>query len=148
MLPIIFLVALIGRPLVANSPTIPLGNELCLIQGNSGVAQTSITSVKSVVLSNLNKTDPDGTNTPPSQIADLLKELIQCESGWNETICGDKNTSCGVLQFKEKTFLTYCEGQWLNSQDQILCAEKMITNGLGKQHWTNCWIKMNLDKYF
>ena len=79
---------------------------------------------------------------------DWLRDLIQCESGWNNNICGDNGTSCGILQYKKATFDLYCQGEWFNPEDQIICATQMIGNGLGKTHWTNCWIKMGLDRYF
>ena len=81
--------------------------------------------------------------------ADLLIDLIKCESGFDNNKCGDSGLSCGVLQYKQATFDYYCEGVRSNPYDQIRCAIKMIDAGIGETSagWFNCWRTMNLWKY-
>jgi hypothetical protein len=80
---------------------------------------------------------------------EIVTDLIECESGFDERKCGDNGTSCGILQYKEQTFLSTCEGEWKNSEDQIKCAVKMIDMGIGDKlgGWYNCWRIQNLFKY-
>jgi hypothetical protein len=89
----------------------------------------------------LNQEYPEFTN--------LLMDLIGCESGFDPTKCGDNGKSCGILQFQEKTFLDNCEGEWLDSYDQIRCSVKLIKSGIGSTEggWYNCWRIKNLFKY-
>lgn len=82
--------------------------------------------------------------------ADLLINLIDCESGFNNDRCGDSGLSCGVLQYKQATFDFYCKGDRINPKDQIDCALDMIDKGLGPTitGWYNCWRIQNLDRFF
>lgn len=82
-------------------------------------------------------------------MTNLLMDLISCESGFNPSKCGDGGLSCGILQYKEETFLDNCQGEWKDSEDQIDCAVKMIKAGEGSGYggWFNCWRIQNLFKY-
>ncbi len=113
-----------------QAPKIENESELVIIQGNSIRATTPPTSVKFAVL---------GDFIGEKDII-LVQDMIICESGGRTDVCGDHGTSCGILQFKKKTFDLYCKGDWLNSQDQIKCAFDMIEKGLGN-HWS-CYSKI------
>lgn len=72
-----------------------------------------------------------------------FKQLIACESSWNPEALGDRETSFGILQFKEVTFKHFSqkyklENKDINSpNDQIDLAAIMILNGHLK-HWERC----------
>ena len=113
-----------------QAPKIENENDLVIIQGNSVKAITPLVSVKFASL---------GDFVEEKDIM-LIQDMIICESGGKENICGDHGISCGILQFQKRTFDLYCKGEWLNSQDQIKCAFEMIKKGLG-YHWT-CYRKL------
>jgi hypothetical protein len=83
------------------------------------------------------------------EIADLLIDLSECESGWNNERWGDNGMSHGLFQYQEKTFYGYCQGEWHNGEDQVDCAAKMVKMGIGHTPagWFNCWRIKNLFKY-
>ena len=132
MLPILFLVSLGIGVSVAKAPIIEETDVLTIIQG-SAVKATGIPpfTLKFASL---------GDFVGEKDIM-LVQEMIICESGGRTEVCGDHGTSCGILQFKKATFDLYCEGEWLNSQDQIKCAFEMLEKGLGN-HWT-CYRQLN-----
>ena len=77
----------------------------------------------------------------------ILYKLGNCESGFDETKCGDHGVSCGWFQFKKDTFYHFCpELKWENSEHQVICAVRLIKLGLGHQPsgWYNCWRIENL----
>lgn len=82
------------------------------------------------------------------ELASLLIDLAYCEASWkHDGQWGDNYTSYGWFQFKQATFLDYCQGEWKNAEDQLDCAVQMIKADLGPIHWKNCWRIMNLWKY-
>lgn len=81
------------------------------------------------------------------EFADLLNELADCESGSNPDIINwdDMGSpSFSILQFKEKTWQIFCEGEIMNKDDQFLCADKMLQEPDGWKHWYNCAIEIGL----
>lgn len=129
------------------------------IQKNSIIAtrtpeayQTLLTTTNASQNENLSgkKAIQDYIRESHPTLSSLLIELIQCENHtYDPNRCGDKGTSCGILQFKKATFDLFCEGDWKDNQDQIDCSVKMIKGGLGSKiiGWQNCWQKRNLWKY-
>lgn len=105
-------------------------DNLLIIQGNTLKATVPVFALKFAPLGDFIGEDD----------IFIVQKLIECESGGNPYICGDKGTSCGILQFKKSTFNLYCQGEWLNSQDQIRCALEMLNKSLG-YHWT-CYRKI------
>lgn len=90
--------------------------------------------------------------------AEKFVKLIACESGWNKNAKGDYQIGTdiykahGILQFWQKTFLTYAkkyglQGEYKNPYSQILLASKMLGDGEWKQWW-NCSRTVKLDKDF
>lgn len=83
-------------------------------------------------------------------MADLLLDLSYCEARWkHDGEWGDNYQSYGAFQFQQRTFYTFCQGDWKNYQDQADCAVKMISIGLGPttRGWFNCYKIQNLFKY-
>jgi hypothetical protein len=115
---------------------------LLLVGGSSLVKNTPQFALQISSVASLNAKDDNNYDL-------LIKDLISCESGGNENRCGDSGRSCGILQFRKPTYEIFCSGDWLNSENQIKCAIKMIDMGLGEKEigWMNCWRIMNLDKY-
>jgi len=78
-------------------------------------------------------------STPTSRV--LTKEdfrglkyesLISClawyESSWRVDVYGDGGLAYGPLQYHLATFEEYCEGDYNSPEDQLKCADKMISN--------------------
>ena len=61
--------------------------------------------------------------------------LILCESSFNHNQYGDHGLAYGLLQFHEATFERYCDGDYHNIKDQLVCGAKMIKNGEGS-NWS------------
>lgn len=78
-------------------------------------------------------------------IEKILYELIDCESDFDNSRCGDNGLSCGILQYRKGTWDAYCEGDIKSEKDQIKCGIKMIMVGLGHTTggWKNCWEKLS-----
>ena len=141
----IFLVLCFWNPLIAKSPTIPTGNELLLIEGNSVMTPTSpIESVKFATLSDkLGEKDPVGINNLSAEIY----RVIQCESGWDNSKIG-KAGEVGLAQFMPATWKMFNEIRGTNldiynEKDQIEMIGWAFENGY-QNHWT-CW---KLDKSY
>lgn len=138
-------------PLIASAPTIPGPKSLVYVQNTALVDNSSFLDQIGQEMANRAIKDDlkEWVQVTYPEIADLLIELISCESGFNTLAKGDNSTSFGLLQFKQTTWQENCEGDIWNGQDQISCAVKMIDMGLGDTTtgWYNCWRRMNLDKY-
>lgn len=124
---------------ISTQPT-----EYGYIQNNTLIGNPSqLPQIKVVSLATLYK-EPGNLHKKsvlPKEID--LSCLINCESGGDPAKINpnDMGTpSYGLLQYKLPTWKRYCEGEIMNGQDQIRCAEKMISNG-GLGHWRNCAIK-------
>lgn len=70
-----------------------------------------------------------------------FKTLIKClafyESGYNQNAVGDDGLAIGILQFHQPTFDRYCFGDINDAQDQLWCADAMLTSDfLNVFHWT------------
>jgi len=92
---------------------------------------------------------PEGTDP---KIAQVIRGLIQCESGGNEQAIGDSGRARGILQFWKSTFIYYAkkynqfpyaedaeiENFWLDSQSQIDLAIKILNEPGGFLNWYNC----------
>jgi hypothetical protein len=61
--------------------------------------------------------------------------LIKCESSFNPKAIGDNGKAYSLLQFHRPTFDRFCEGNYKNPKDQLICGAKMIKKGLS-YHWT------------
>jgi hypothetical protein len=84
------------------------------------------------------------------EMTNLLMDLIDCESGFNPSKCGDSGVSCGILQIQEQTFKDWsCNGEWKDSENQVDCSVPVIKSGIGSttEGWYNCWRIKNLFKY-
>ena len=68
--------------------------------------------------------------------AQKFYELAKCESSLDQSLCGDHGTSCGIYQFKEKTWNENCDGLRSNWKAQIECAAKLIADH--RNEWINC----------
>lgn len=72
-----------------------------------------------------------------------FKRLIACESEWREDAEGDRGTSFGILQFKERTFAEFTKRYGLDSadigdpHDQMDLGARMIADGY-LSRWKNC----------
>ena len=78
---------------------------------------------------------------------EIIYKLAECENHLKEDGCGDNGASCGFLQFQEPTWNAYkCEGSRFNLEDSVLCATKLINDGVGHTTWgwKNCWRIQNL----
>ena len=80
------------------------------------------------------------------EVEPIIRDIIECESGWNETAVGDNGKAYGWLQFWEGTFNQFKEMydmEWLEYRDpidQVTLATKMVNDGYGS-HWT-CYNKL------
>jgi hypothetical protein len=137
-------------PAVASAPPAEKVVELsdCFLTANYNPSICNIIATESV----LNGKDDiyPYLDCKYPEMADLLKELIDCESGFDSSKCGDSGLSCGILQIQEQTFKDWnCKGEWKNSEDQIDCSVPKIKEGIGSttEGWYNCWRIKNLFKY-
>lgn len=81
-------------------------------------------------------------------LSDLMIKLSFCEaSNRHEGIWGDKGRAYGTFQFWQGTFNHYCSGLRYDLEDQTDCVYDMIKMGIGRQHWTNCWVWERLDRF-
>lgn len=71
---------------------------------------------------------------------DLLYEIVQCESSWNDKAVGDNGKAYSLAQFHRPTFDRFCEGEYENPFNQLECMAKMFSEGL-QDHWT-CYYKV------
>ena len=140
------------------SPTIPAsdGKTLSILQGNTIAAISSIEMpVKrtemplGTILTNYPTRLPtNGVLAVAGDYTDEIRKLIQCESGGKSKCVVDINgeLSCGILQFQKPTYYAFCSGDWLLPENQIRCAAKMISMGLGSKPigWYNCWRTVGL----
>lgn len=130
-----------------------IGEPMPIIEQNSlaGYYRNVPTRVQIAVLGDLGVSDDlygvlaDMTAKYGIDYGEIISKLIECESGGQENAIGDNGQSRGILQFQKKTFDHFCEGEWLNSEDQIRCAVKLINKGRGPAEWVNCWNKLNLN---
>jgi len=81
--------------------------------------------------------------------AEIIENVILCESGGNPNAWNKKDPnggSFGILQFQLSTFKSFCvdkyglENDIWNAEVQIVCAKKMLDEGLGR-NWS-CWRKL------
>lgn len=112
------------------------------------------------------KVSPIIVSVKETRYPDLIEKLNCCENycKWDNKKIVDSNNkySYGGLMFQMATFLQYGKEyevlpEWVNESNfehyiydrdiQMLIAEKMITDGVGYQHWTNCWRINNLEQY-
>ena len=135
----------LSQPLVALSPTIPSGNELYIILGNSLKAKTIVTSVKFETLGvKIQEIDPEGyINALDSEILKVLR----CESGLDNSKRG-KAGEIGIAQFMPTTWEMFNEIRGTNldiynTKDQIEMIIWAFQNGY-QNHWT-CY---RLDKNY
>jgi hypothetical protein len=73
--------------------------------------------------------------------------LADCESGFRDICIVDTNgkLSCGFYMFQESTLKHFCPDlKWGQGhiKDNIICAGRMIRDGLMKAHWVNCTNKI------
>lgn len=68
--------------------------------------------------------------------------LADCESGFKDICIKDSNgkLSCGIFMFQKATFENFCPDLKWNSAigDNIVCAGRMVAQGLMRAHWVNC----------
>lgn len=66
---------------------------------------------------------------------ETLMCLAQYESGFQTDVYGDSGKAYGILQYWESTFDMFCKGDYENPRHQAVCADNMLSSGLGF-HWT------------
>lgn len=67
----------------------------------------------------------------------LIKCLAWYESSYRTDVYGDSGRAYGVMQFHQPTFNLFCEGDYYNSRDQVVCADKMISSNWNLvYHWS------------
>ena len=127
------------HPLFAElvfSPTIPNGNELLIIQGNTLASTIPHFTLKFAVL---------GVLTGKEDTIDLLGTiscLIQFESNGNPDAIGDNGKAISVLQFHQPTFDMFSEKYNLvldihKPEDQVLLAYEMLRDDFNNiKHWS------------
>ena len=69
--------------------------------------------------------------------------LAECESGFRDICIIDTNGkwSCGFYMFQESTLKHFCPDlKWGKGhiKDNIVCAGRMIKQGIMSIHWVNC----------
>jgi len=69
------------------------------------------------------------------QSYEKMYQVIDCESGWDNTQIGDDGRSIGIAQFLRSTFSENCTGDYYSAKDQLTCLASMWQNGLQKR-WT------------
>jgi hypothetical protein len=74
---------------------------------------------------------------------EIMIALAGCESGFKDICITDTNNklSCGFFMFQKTTLKGYCPDlHWgdLYPADGIICAARMIKQGLLKAHWVHC----------
>lgn len=72
--------------------------------------------------------------------------LIECEcdKDKHEKCVGDGGLAFGRAQFHLNTFNENCDGSYYSEEDQLECAAKMISKGMGNR-WT-CYTKIMRKK--
>jgi hypothetical protein len=66
-----------------------------------------------------------------------LYNVIECESGFDNTKIGDDGRSRGVAQFLQTTWQENCKGDYYSAYDQLICMAEMWNKKM-QARWT-CW---------
>ena len=99
-------------------------------QDNSLLTLTQVTGKSGLLIEIETVANKYGIN------AQKFYELAKCESSLDQSLCGDQGKSCGIYQFKQKTWDENCEGLRSDWKSQIECAAKLIADH--RNEWINC----------
>lgn len=77
----------------------------------------------------------------------MVRQIIDCESGGDETQVGDGGLAKGIVQYHEETFYRHCRKarftncDWLNSKQQVRGLRYCLTEGNCGKEWS-CYKKL------
>jgi len=118
---------------------------LILVNDNSVRGMSNICTEEEIEFGEIIKSEDINEVLDESvRYGNLIRCLIQCESGYNPNATGDSGLAFGILQFHKPTFDTYSERykmelDYRNPVHQIVLCDLMLQEDFKNvSHWT-CW---------
>ena len=123
---------LVAFPVYAVAPERPQTPKIAVLNHNTLRPITTTTYKENITLGAISTEDLFSG----LKFSTIIKCLAKYESGYNINAKGAAGER-GILQYMSQTFEMFCEGDWENPLDQVICADKMLTENWNNiNHWT------------